>query len=90
MKYKECIELDGPLKEGDQLNFEAGLVPLGTFTVSELPEEKSTLILVAFRESKANTKIAFMSHSFKAGALAQLAVIDTVQGKTTSNLSLQV
>jgi len=88
MKYKECIELDGPLKEGDRLNFEASSVPLGTFTVGVLPDKKSTLVLVAFRESKVNTKIAFMSHTFEARALAQLAVIDTFQGKTKSDLSI--
>jgi len=88
MKYKECTELEGSLNEGDRLNFEADAVPLGTFTVSELPKEQSTLLLVAFRESKSSTKIMFTSHVFRAGDHAQLAVIDTFQGKTKTELSM--
>jgi len=88
MKYKECTEVEGSLNEGDRLNFEADAVMLGTFTVSELPKEGSTLLLVAFRESKSSTKIMFTSHVFKAGDHAQLAVIDTFQGKTKTELSM--
>lgn len=90
MMYKDCIELQGSLAKGDRLNFESGAVPLGTFTVSELPGEKSTLLLVVFRDSKVSTKIGFRSHVFEEDAdeMAQLAVIDTFQGKTKSTLSI--
>jgi len=86
MKYKECTELKGPLKEKDQLNFETDGVPLSTFTVSDLPQGKSTLILVAYRESNSSTRILFKSHVFTASKLAQVAVIDTFQGKAQSDL----
>lgn len=86
MKYKECIELKGPLKEQDRLNFETDGVPLSTFTVSALPKPKSTLILVAYRESNSSTRILFKSHVFTPSKLAQVAVIDTYQGKAQSDL----
>jgi len=89
MKYKECTELKGPLNEGDRLNFQADdSIPLSTFTVNDLPKEQSTLLLVAYRESKDSAKIAFKSHIFTVSREAQLAVIDTFQGETKAKLSI--
>jgi hypothetical protein len=89
MKYKECTEFKGTLNEGDRLNFQADdSIPLSTFTVNDLPKEQSTLLLVAYRESKDNTKIAFKSHIFTVAREAQLAVIDTFQGETKTKLSI--
>lgn len=89
MKYKECTELKGTLNEGDRLNFQADdSIPLSTFTVNDLPKEQSTLLLVAYRESKDSAKIAFKSHIFTVSKVAQLAVIDTFQGETKAKLSI--
>jgi len=89
MKYKECTELKGTLNEGDRLNFQADdSIPLSTFTVNDLPKEQSTLLLVAYRESKDSAKIAFKSHIFTVSKEAQLAVIDTFQGETKAKLSI--
>eukprot|EP00930_Biecheleria_cincta_P059659 TRINITY_DN45374_c0_g1_i1.p1 TRINITY_DN45374_c0_g1~~TRINITY_DN45374_c0_g1_i1.p1 ORF type:complete len:352 (-),score=75.95 TRINITY_DN45374_c0_g1_i1:9-1001(-) len=86
MKYKECTELKGPFKEHDQLNFETDGVPLSTFTVTDVPQEKSTLLLVAYREDNSSTRILFKSHVFTPSKLAQVAVIDTFQGQTVPDL----
>ena len=67
--------------EGDKLEFKVGDASAGTFSVSDLPNNDATLLLVIHRHDTLSTAVAFESHVFANLANAQVAVIDTYKGK---------
>lgn len=81
MQYKTCKDLNSPLKAGDKLEFKVGEATAGTFSVSDLPNNDATLLLVIHRHDTVSTAVAFESHVFAKLANAQVAIIDTYKGK---------
>jgi hypothetical protein len=81
MPYKTCRDLPSPLKGGDKLEFKVGDATAGTFSVSDLPNNDATLLLVIHRHDTLSTAVAFESHVFAKLANAQVAIIDTYKGK---------
>lgn len=81
MPYKSCTDIESPLTPGDKLVFKVGDASAGTFSVSELPNSDSMLMLVIHRHDRESTAVSFESHVF-AGQMdnAQIAVIDTYKG----------
>lgn len=86
MRYKTCADFSAPLKRHDRLNFKIGDHQAGTFSVSDLPEKNSQLLLVIHRHNAESTTASFDSHMFDEDAEdSQIAVIDTYTG-TSSNM----
>jgi len=83
LAYKQCGEFAVPLEDGDQLDFKAGRLDIGTFFATGLPQYKSTLVLVARRRKFGSVGLGFESHAFADLANPQIAVIDTYHGKNT-------
>merc|ERR1719181_363375 len=81
MPYKTCRDLSSPLKAGDKLEFKVGDATAGTFSVSDLPNNDATLLLVIHRHDTLSTAVAFESHVFAKLGNAQVAIIDTYKGK---------
>ncbi|CAK0871297.1 unnamed protein product [Prorocentrum cordatum] len=89
LAYKECHEYLLPLREGDELQFRAGDVSIGTFSVRGLPEDgdpHSLLMLIPHRRDEVSAAVAFDSHIFHGGSGAQVAVIDAYRGPEQSTL----
>lgn len=87
LAYKECHEYLLPLREGDELQFRAGDVSIGTFSVRGLPEDPhSLLMLIPHRRDEVSAAVAFDSHIFHGGSGAQVAVIDAYRGPEQSTL----
>merc|ERR1719450_175349 len=84
MKYKECGDLSPSLKPGDKIEFKVGDSSAGTFSVSDLPSNDATLLLVIYRHDTLSTAVAFESHVFANLLNAQVAIIDTYKGTAKS------
>jgi hypothetical protein len=80
LSYKRCEEYTPSLKAGDKLDFQVGDTTAGTFSVSELPANDATLVLVIYRHDTSSTAVSFESHVFSNLANAQIAVIDAYRG----------
>jgi len=85
MPYKSCKDFTSPLKAGDKLDFRVGDANAGTFSVSDLPENDATLVLVIHRHDTLSTAVSFESHVFASLDNAQVAVIDTYKGMAQSS-----
>merc|ERR1719162_1275101 len=84
MHYRTCKDVSAPLKTGDKLEFKVGDASAGTFTVSDLPNNDATLLLVIHRHDSLSTAVSFESHVFANLQNAQVAIIDTYTGQAKS------
>jgi len=81
MPYKKCGEFRPTLKAGDKIEFKVDdSSSAGSFSVSELPSNDATLVLVIYRHDTISTGVAFESHVFSKLLNAQVAVVDTYRG----------
>jgi len=85
MQYKACRDFSAPLMSGDKLEFKVGDAIAGTFAVSDLPNNDAVLLLVIHRHDAVSTAVSFESHVFANLDNAQVAILDTYKGKTTSS-----
>lgn len=81
LKYKECREFPSHLAEGDQLDFKAGNLDVGTFYATGLPTSSASLLLVPHRRDSHTVAIIFESHAFADLRSPQIAVVDAYKGK---------
>jgi len=86
LSYRDCRDMYTNLSAGDRFEFKVGRANAGTFAVSQLPAEDSTLLLVIHRHDVASTAVAFVSHVFANLLNAQLVVIDTYKGAKKAKL----
>lgn len=84
MAYKSCRDFKEPLKVGDKLDFKVEDTSAGTFSVSDLPNNDATLLLVIHRHDTLSTAVSFDSHVFANLQNSQVAVIDTYKGKISA------
>lgn len=89
LEYKQCTEFFGKLKDGAKIDFKVSESTVGTFTISELPKADAKLLIVIFRHDSKSRAVSFESHVFSKNNQAQVAVIDTYKGNTTSKLHVQ-
>ncbi|CAK0867449.1 unnamed protein product [Prorocentrum cordatum] len=90
LPYKACRDYRLPLREGDQLEFSAGDVSIGTFSVRGLPQDpRSQLLLIPRRRDAVSMAVAFDSHIFHPAVGPQVAVIDAYQGAQRSILRIK-
>mmetsp|Transcript_73873 Transcript_73873/g.175842 ORF Transcript_73873/g.175842 Transcript_73873/m.175842 type:complete len:278 (+) Transcript_73873:75-908(+) len=80
LSYKQCREWSLPLEEGDQLDFKADSISVGTFHVTGLPKSASKLLLITRRRNPHAMALAFQSHTYADSNNAQIAVVDAFSG----------
>jgi len=80
LPYKTCKDFATRLLSGDRIDFMAGDISAGTFSVSDLPNNDCILLLVIYRHDTLLNAAAFKSHVFANLMNAQIAVIDTYKG----------
>ena len=78
LAFNECRDYADAVKEGDRISFKAGDLNVGTFTLSGLPENDATLLLVIYQQGRGT--VAFKSHTFAPTSQAQVAVLDAYDG----------
>merc|ERR1719247_1475167 len=81
LRYKECREFNTELSEGDQLDFKAGNLDVGTFYATGMPKSSSSLLLIPHRRDSRSVAISFESHAFADLQSPQIAVVDAYKGK---------
>jgi len=92
--YKDCVDHQLSLIEGDQLQFKAlepTPIDVGTFAVAGIPKATSAPLLLIVSNKKNSTTATFKSHAFgePSEGAAQVAVVDTFVG-TDGNHSLRI
>lgn len=85
LAYKQCKDFDLPLQEGDQLDFKAGSLEVGSFYATGLPKSAASLLLVPHRRSPHSVGMSFDSHAFAELESPQIAVVDVYNGKAKTS-----
>merc|ERR1719375_2626630 len=80
LAYKECRDLSTPLNEGDQIDFKAGELDVGSFYATGLPESQASLLIIPRRRDSDSMAVQFDSHAFAELQNAQVAVVDAYKG----------
>merc|ERR1719327_1394867 len=80
LAYKKCDEFAPDLKAGDKIDFKVGESGAGSFSISELPNNDATLVLVIYRHDTLSTAVSFESHVFSNLINSQIAVLDAYRG----------
>lgn len=86
--YKGCRDMELPLQEGDQLDFRAGDLDIGTFYATGLPHQHVSLLLIPHRRDHGSLAMAFDSHAFDELHTAQIAVVDAYRGPKEGHVKL--
>lgn len=81
LTYKQCREYELPLQEGDQFDFKAGELDVGTFYATGLPKTSASLLLVPHRREPRSASVSFESHAFADVRSPQIAVVDAYKGQ---------
>jgi len=89
LAYKKCGEYNPTVKVGDKLDFKVGESSAGSFTVSELPSNDATLVLIIYRHDTQSTAVSFESHVFSNLLNAQVAVLDAYRGSAKAVPKIQ-
>lgn len=82
LAYKQCKDFTVGLEEGDQLDFKAGNLDVGTFYATGLPKSSASLLLIPHRRSPHAVGVSFESHAFADVRNPQIAVIDAFRSKS--------
>lgn len=88
LPYKECQDFKPDLKSGDKLDFKYDGSDAGSFTITDLPQNDATLLLVIHRRDVNSATVAFESHIFANMLNAQVAVIDSYTGAAKSSVKI--
>lgn len=81
LAYKQCKDIALPLEEGEQLDFKANGLDVGTFYATGLPKASASLLLIPHRRTPHAVGLSFESHAFSDVQAPQVAVIDAYRGK---------
>lgn len=82
LAYKQCKDFTLSLHEGEQLDFKADGMDVGTFFATGLPKSAASLLLIPHRRSPRAVGCSFESHAFAEVQSPQIAVIDAYRGKS--------
>jgi len=88
LEYKECRDFEMPLEEGDQLDFRAGKLDVGTFYATGLPTSTASLLLIPQRRDSHSKSMRFESHAFANLQSPQIAVVDAYTGNSQTDVSI--
>merc|ERR1719199_1801235 len=90
LPYKGCADVEKPLTKGEQVDFYApdkrGLI--GSFEISELPQEDALLFLLIQAHDEVSTGVKFQSHMFSNSGDSQLALFDSYVGAKPGSKTL--
>uniref|UniRef100_A0A7S1WG52 Uncharacterized protein n=1 Tax=Alexandrium catenella TaxID=2925 RepID=A0A7S1WG52_ALECA len=89
LPYKECHDYSLPLSDGDELQFRAGDLNIGTFFVKGLPAAPAMLLLVPHRKNAQSMAVVFDSHMYTQGDYPQVALVDAFTGLKPTSLYLK-
>eukprot|EP00746_Dinoflagellata_sp_MGD_P013982 gnl/MRDRNA2_/MRDRNA2_130439_c0_seq1.p1 gnl/MRDRNA2_/MRDRNA2_130439_c0~~gnl/MRDRNA2_/MRDRNA2_130439_c0_seq1.p1 ORF type:complete len:259 (-),score=68.06 gnl/MRDRNA2_/MRDRNA2_130439_c0_seq1:56-832(-) len=89
LAYKSCEDFKYDLKSGDKLDFKYDGSEAGSFTITDLPQNDATLLLVIHRHDVNSATVSFESHVFASLANAQIAVIDSYTGESKSSVKIR-
>lgn len=91
MAYQSCQDLKHVVKPDDSYDFKlGGEMSVGTFAVSNLPNDDAVMLLVIHRHDKSSTSAAFESHVYSSNLPnAQVAVVDTFKGSADAGLFIR-
>jgi len=89
MPYKTCKDFKNDMKTGDKVVFSFDGSEAGTFTITDLPQNDATLLLVIHRHDTNSATVSFESHVFANLANAQIAVIDSYTGSSKSSVKIR-
>lgn len=89
LSYQNCADTTPELKSGDKIDFHLDGSEAGTFTITDLPQNDATLLLVMHRHDTASSTVSFESHVFANLANAQIAVIDAYTGDSKAVIKIQ-
>lgn len=84
LPYRSCQQFQMELRAGDRMDFHLTETYAGTFSIQQMPEAESVLLLVIYRHAADTNAVSFQSHVFGHLDNAQLAIIDTYQGPVKS------
>jgi len=90
LAYKQCKDFTIPLQEGDQLDFKAGNLDVGTFYATGLPTTSASLLLIPHRRSPHAVGVSFESHAFANLKNPQIAVIDAYRSKGKNDGAVKI
>lgn len=88
LSYKQCREFAMPLEEGDQLDFKAGNLDVGSFYATGLPKTSTSLLLVPHRREPNSAGVRFESHAFADMQNPQIAVVDAYKGQKSGAVKI--
>lgn len=88
--YKSCREVELILRKDTHMDFDFGNGSSGVFKMTDLPKEKSLLLLVAYRNPQSNDDVIFHSHVFAKppASHTQLLVVDAYSAKAKSEMTI--
>lgn len=89
LSYKSCQDFKNDLKSGDKLDFKFDGSEAGSFTITDLPSNDATLLLVIHRHDVNSATVSFESHVFANLVNAQIAVIDSYTGAAKSSVKIR-
>jgi hypothetical protein len=89
LAYKACNDFKPDVKSGDKLDFKFDGSEAGSFTITDLPQNDATLLLVIHRHDIKSATVSFESHVFANLANAQIAVIDSYTGDAKSSVKIR-
>lgn len=90
LAYKQCKDFTVPLEEGDQIDFKAGALDVGTFYATGLPKSSGSLLLIPNRRSPQAVGVSFQSHAFVEMHSPQIAVIDAYHGNIKNQAEVKI
>jgi len=90
LRYKDCREFIMSLGEGDQLDFKADDLDVGTFYATGLPKSSASLLLIPHRRDSHSVAISFESHAFSDMQSPQLAIVDAYRGKAAAQGAVKI
>jgi len=90
LAYKQCRDFSVPLEEGDQLDFKAGSLNVGTFYTTGLPKSAGSLLLIPNRRSPHAVGVSFQSHAFSELKSPQIAVIDAFRSSKVQTGGIKI
>lgn len=88
LAYKSCQDFGLKLQEGDQLDFQAGDLDVGTFFATGVPSQHASLLLIPHRRDHSSLAMAFDSHAFAELQTAQIAVVDAYRGAKEGHVKI--
>jgi hypothetical protein len=88
LAYKECSDFNVLLEDGEEIEFRAGSLAIGSFYLTKLPQSSTSLLLIPHRRSSQSLSATFDSHAFNELHSAQIAIVDAYRGQERARVRI--